>query len=257
MPLAVINSVWIGPTLGLVHAACLRSFVRLGHRVVLHVYERPADVPDGIELADAAELLPASKIIRYSRGGSPAITADFLRYEMQREGLGLYVDCDCYCLKPIEDADYIFGLEATTFIANGVLKLPAGSPIVDDLCRLKDERALIPPWASAKRQLYYRWRARLGFPVKLQDLPWGYTGPFALTWYLKQYQLNQHASPIDDFYPVHAAQTSLLLDADLRIEDITTPRTRLLHLSNEKLKHTDLSQVPASSPLGVILAAGA
>lgn len=255
MPLATINSVWIGPALGPVHAACLRSFVRHGHRVVLHAYGRPTDMPDGVELADAGNLLPSSRIIRYTRGGSPAIFSNFLRYEIQRQGLGLYVDCDCYCIVPMQDEDYTFGFEAAGHIANGVLKLPKDSPLVDDLCRLKDQKALIPLWASRKRQLYYRWRARLGLGVKLQDLPWGYTGPYALTWYAAQHDLHRYAAPIDAFYPVHTSQTPLLTDPDLTIADITTHRTRLLHLSNERLKRINLAEVPASSPLGIILAA--
>lgn len=254
MQLPVINAVWIGSRLGPVHAACLRSFVRHGHKVVLHVYGRPEDAPDGVELANAEDLLPGSRIVRYSRGGSPAIFANLLRYELLKKGLGLYVDCDCYCLRPIENADYIFGYEATGFINNAVLKLPQDCPVLEDLCRLKDARRFIPPWAGEKWKMYYTWRARLGMAVKIQDMPWGYTGPFALTWYLKEHGLDQYAAPIDHFYPVHAGQTALLLDPELRIEDITTRRTRLLHLSNEKLKGVDIASVPPSSPLGTILA---
>jgi hypothetical protein len=254
MPLATINAIWIGPKLGPIHAACLRSFVRHGHRTMLHVYERPADAPEGIEFSDANELLPASRIVRYSKGGGLSLFSNLLRYEMQKKGLGLYVDCDCYCLAPLEDAEYVYGFESTNSIANGVLKLPRDCPVVHHLCKLKDTHSLIPPWASAKRQMYYRWRARLGMRVKLQDLPWGYTGPFALTWYLKQYGLDRHAAPIDTFYPVHFKQTDLFFDPELRIEDVTTPRTRLLHLSNEKLRDVDISKVSPSSPLGIILA---
>src|SRR5690554_3966845 len=108
MTQATINAVWIGPKLGPIHAACLRSFVRHGHRTVLHVYEQPTDVPDGVELADASELLPASRIVRYTRGGGLSLFSNLLRYEIQKNQLGVYIDCDCYCLRPLENADYIF-----------------------------------------------------------------------------------------------------------------------------------------------------
>ncbi|WOC15073.1 hypothetical protein [Pseudochrobactrum sp. MP213Fo] len=42
-----VNSLWIGKRLGAVHAACLRSFIRHGHDVVLHAYGRPEDTLDG------------------------------------------------------------------------------------------------------------------------------------------------------------------------------------------------------------------
>lgn len=253
MPLATVNAVWIGPRLGPVHAACLGSFLRHGHRVVLHVYETPADLPAGVELADAEELLPQSRIVRYTNGGGLAIFSDMLRYELIRKGLGLYVDCDCYCLAPIEDGDFIFGYESADIVTNAVLKLPPDCPVLGKLRALKDMRGFVPPWTSERRRMYYKWRARLGFPVRIQDMPWGYTGPSALTWYLREAGLEGHAQPIDRFFPVHYSQTPLLLDPALRIEDITTPRTRLLHLYNEKLRKADLGRVPPSSPLGAIL----
>ena len=106
MPLPIVNAIWIGPELGAVQVACLKSFLRHGHRVVLHCYEAPIDVPSGVELADASRLLPLSRLFRTK--GSLAPFADLLLYELLGAGLGLYVDCDVFCLRAIEDADYIF-----------------------------------------------------------------------------------------------------------------------------------------------------
>ena len=64
MLLATINAIWIGPGLGKLHIACLRSFLMRGHRVVLHVCEYLEDTPEGVELADANELLPRSRMFR-------------------------------------------------------------------------------------------------------------------------------------------------------------------------------------------------
>ncbi len=67
MSLATINSIWIGTEPDSIHAACLRSFLLQGHRVALRAYQRPHDLPSGVELVDAARLL-ANRIINYSRG---------------------------------------------------------------------------------------------------------------------------------------------------------------------------------------------
>jgi hypothetical protein len=107
MGLAIVNAIWIGPELGVVHVACLKSFLRHGHQVVLHCYEKPKDVPDGVELADASRLLPIKRIFYKNKNKSVAGFADLLRYELLGLGLGLYVDCDVFYLRPIEDADYI------------------------------------------------------------------------------------------------------------------------------------------------------
>jgi hypothetical protein len=100
---------------------------------VLHCYERPSDTPEGVQLADASTLLPQSRIIRHRETGSLALFSDILRYEIIGKGLGIYVDCDVFCLRPIEDADYIFGWESDTFFASGVLKLPPDCPTLSAL----------------------------------------------------------------------------------------------------------------------------
>jgi hypothetical protein len=66
--LPAVHAFWIGGGLGPMHVACLKSFVRIGHRTVLHVYDDPADAPPGIELADAAKILPRDRIITHSNG---------------------------------------------------------------------------------------------------------------------------------------------------------------------------------------------
>ena len=254
MTLATINSVWVGSKLGPIHAACLRSFVRNGHRTVLHVFDAPSDLPEGVELADATSLLNSAAKPWTRKGIQPAVLSDLLRYELLARGHGLYVDCDCYCLRPIENAECIFCWESDGRVNTGVLKLPPDSPVLSALRQLGSVRAFVPPWASARRQLYYHIRAAAGIPVPIHKMPWGDTGPKALTWYIKLYGLDGEAEPIDVFYPVHYDQVPLLLDPGLTIEDLTTHRTRILHLSNSRLAALGgMSRIPPSSPLGTIV----
>ena len=49
------------------------TFVRPGHKTVLHVYTAPPDTPIGVELADARAFLPENKIVRYDWSGSYAL----------------------------------------------------------------------------------------------------------------------------------------------------------------------------------------
>lgn len=232
MKLATINFIWIGNQLGEVHAACVRSFVRHGHKVLMHCYEEIIDLPKGVEVHDANKLLPISEMIRM-RNGSPAVFCDLLRYEVQAQGLGLYVDCDVYCLKPIENEEYMVGWESDKFINQAVLKLPLNSPTLKDLLRLKNKKTFIPPWLKKKHQYKYRLRACFGFPAKLEDLPWGTTGPKAVTYYLKRNGEEDFAQPIDIYYSLSSSHLSLLLDPSLNdIESVVTPRTQMIHLWN-------------------------
>lgn len=229
MPLAKIHAVWVGDRLGPVHAACLKSFLRHGHHVTLHVYQKPIDVPDGVQIADAAALLPARDIVRY-KNGSPAIFSDFLRYEILAKGLGLYVDCDVYCVCPIEDAEWILGWESYASINNAVLKMPADCPVLAEMRALRKRRNFVPPWFARDRQAYYMALHLLGRRRKVESLPWGATGPHALTWYMRQYDLIAKAQPCDVFYPNANSQFAMLFDNAITLNDIITRRTLTIHL---------------------------
>jgi hypothetical protein len=101
--------------------------------VVLHAYEPPANTPQCVELQDAEAVLPRGDIDHLLRARRFATVADLFRYEMLAQSLGVWVDCDCYCLKPIQDEDHIFGWEDESWINGAVLKLPADSAVLKNL----------------------------------------------------------------------------------------------------------------------------
>lgn len=256
MSLAVINFIWIGNSLGDIHAACIRSFVRHGHRVLFHCYEDVVDLPVGVEKHDANKLLPISRMIRVPNG-SPAVFCDLLRYEVQAQQLGLYVDCDMYCLQPIEDREYMLGWESDDYINGAVLKLPSGSSALEELLQLKDLKCFVPPWMKRKQQYKYKAMAALGIPVRLENLPWGSVGPKAVTYYLKKYAEDKFAEPIDVYYPLSGHHLSLLLDPGLQLSDIITPRSKMIHLWNggSLNKMIDRFGVLPDSPMHKLLTA--
>src|SRR4051812_12851319 len=104
MPEAPCVSLWIGPRLGAVERACLRSMLRVGHPVTLYCYQEPAGVPEGVQLADAREVLAEELIIRH-HSGSVSLFSNRFRYELQRRAAGTWVDLDHYCLAPIPGTD--------------------------------------------------------------------------------------------------------------------------------------------------------
>lgn len=126
-------TLWVGPRLGPVERACLRSVINQGHPLALYCYSVPDGVPSGVELRDAAKILPADAIIRH-QSGSVALFANWFRYELQRLGAGTWVDCDVYLLAPLDGrSPYLFGEEAPGRINNGVLRLPSESPLLPSL----------------------------------------------------------------------------------------------------------------------------
>lgn len=254
--LPTANAIWIGPELGPLHAACLRSFLQHGHRVVLHCYKCPEDTPRGVEIADANELLPESRIIRHRKTGSPSLFTNLLRYEILGTNLGLYVDCDVFCIRPIADADYIFGWENLNSINGAVLKLPPECPALTALRSIKDTPNYVPPWHKPRKPRRLEWLRGRAPTVSLEDLPWGSVGPRALTYYAKLHGIDRFASPIDRFYPLHWSHVGQLFDSALSLKDLTTHRTDALHLYHSNFRHLRIGELFSTSVVGRIMADG-
>jgi len=254
--LPTINAFWIGPRLGRLHAACLRSFVEQGHRVILHTYNPPPeDRPKGVEIADAAALLGRDRIIRHQKSGSLALAADLFRYELMAADAGIYVDCDCYCVAPLAGDDFLVGWETDSRLCNAVLQLSPDCPLLAAMRAIGASPGFIPPWEKPLRKKLYRFRLAAGAPVPLSEMKWGTTGPIALTYYAKALGLADKAKPIDVFYPLHYHHVGLLRDPEIKLGDLITPRTKVVHLWNEYLNKDNTAPLPGS-PLAEILSAG-
>ncbi|MGX8010209.1 hypothetical protein ACVDG8_015215 [Mesorhizobium sp. ORM8.1] len=135
----VVNALWIGDALDDTNAACLRSFALAGHRVLLHCYYSPRNVPPDVEVFDASALMPKDRIVYYKENGSPSLFANLYRLKILQAGLGVYIDCDVFCLKPIPQADYIFGYQTDTELNNAVLKLPADSSVLREALAMTED----------------------------------------------------------------------------------------------------------------------
>lgn len=232
MDLPVINAIWIGPRMGAIHAACLRSFLRTGHRVVLHTYGPVEDAPAGVELSDAGKLFPFDNVRLHKPSRSYSTAANLIRYEIQARGLGLYVDCDVYCYRPMPAREgYIFGWESDQTINNAVLQLPPG-PLLEAM-RSTGKRGWVPPWGHPAQQLLRRLHA----PFRtIYDRGFGYSGPKALSWYARELGLDHLAEPPDVFYPVGFERVGLWTSPGLRLADIVTPRTHYVHLYHSQYR---------------------
>jgi hypothetical protein len=77
------------------------SVLRQGHPMALYCYAEPDGLPPAVELRDAAEILPESRVIRH-KSGSVALFANWFRYELQRRALDTWLDTHACLLKPLE-----------------------------------------------------------------------------------------------------------------------------------------------------------
>lgn len=230
--MTTVNMVWIGDTLGPIHAACLRSFLRHGHDVVLHSYGRPHDTPDGVRLFDAGKLMKETEVEVFKRHNLLAYASDIYRYRIQREGMGLYVDCDVFCLEPFADEEYVFTWESGHLIANGILKIPHDSELLKRILKDSENPYFIPYWYSRRKKRKMALRKLLGFPKHVVKQEWGVIGPQLISYHIKQLELTHHAQSIDTYLNLNSQHVPLLYEEGLRVCDLITPRSIGLHLSS-------------------------
>lgn len=231
----LINTIWIGGEMGPIHAACLRSFVRHGHEILLHCYERPKDAPDGIKFFDARQLMNENEVIRHKETGSLALGANLYRYRIMRSGMGPYVDCDVFCIKPFEQSEYMFGYEANNTFNNAVLNMPKDCDLLEKLLKAANNHYFIPPWLPEKKQRKERIRLKFGFGKHVSKRTWGVFGPRLLTHYVNELGLSEKAARIDTYYPLHFEHVRRLWDEGVTVDDLVTENTFGLHLWNAYL----------------------
>ena len=78
-PEVVISSLWIGQLTPL-EQLCIRSFVAHGHPYHLYTYDEIENVPPGVTIQDASQILPRSTIFRNRRGKGKGSLAGFRTY---------------------------------------------------------------------------------------------------------------------------------------------------------------------------------
>jgi hypothetical protein len=230
--------------------------LRHGHRLTLYCYDVPEGVPEGVELADAEAIVPRSRVIRYP-GGSPSIFANRFRYELQRRGLGTWVDSDVYLLKPLDlPGDYLLGREDDLGTVNSaVMRLPADSPLLPPLLALFEDRS-VPPWLPLRARMAARWRLALNGRAGVETMPWGSTGPAAMTALLAKMPV-ANALPKEVLYPVPWQEAEWICDPASSLIEKTTPGTIAVHLWNERIKHLKDRPAPARSFLARLQSEGA
>jgi hypothetical protein len=239
--LPICAALWIGGALSDIAAACLASFVEAGHPVVLYAYRRPDNVPAGVEVADAAEIVPENRMLLFKTGrkkGSPAPFSDLFRYELLASGKGIWIDCDLLCVRPLPGSAHLYGLETDVSINGAVLRLPSESPALADLRRFASA-PFTPPWDPPLRRLFWPILHALT-PIDVRSYSWGAIGPKALSHVSHSHKLFEQAQPRDVFYPLPLSAANECCRADGDIGRFVTDRTLCIHLWNHRVSRQDV-----------------
>jgi len=220
--------------------------MRTGHRVRLYCYDNLGGIPDGIDVADAEQIVSRKRIVRYA-DGSVSLFSNLFRYELQRRGEGLWADTDHYFLKAHDfSVSYVFGRQQNGDIGTGVMRLPSDCPFLPSLIGLFDSSE-VAPWASrGERVIAIELLAERG-RVPPDRMRWAYTGPRAFSHFVAKFGLEGKAQPQDAFYPADFSIADWILDPLRSLDEFLTPKTIGLHLWNQKIKHFKNEQAPRGS----------
>lgn len=215
-------------------------FVRNGHDVVLHSYVVPEDTPKGLRLFDVSKLMSETEIITHKDTCSLAIASDIYRYRIQREGLGLYVDCDVFCVRPFVDQEYTLTREIDLRINPAILRLPQDCQLIKKILQCSEDPFFIPPWLPEKKKRKRKIQKLFGLGKHVSEQQWGTIGPLLLTYWVEQLALETLVSSADVYSPMHCEMAHLLFEPGLAISDLITPRTVGMHLYNANLRGREI-----------------
>lgn len=233
-----IHMFWHGPALSRLERLCMTSFVAHGHTVLLHVYEELANVPKGVTLADASQVLPRERLFKHAQSGSFAMFADGFRYRLLLEHGGLWVDTDVVCLRPFAfEQSEIYAWQDEQVINNAVLGLPKGHRLaqwMNDCCEQPDRVLPYDSMRVRRRKLLRRWLP--GDSSRIMS--WGESGPAGLTAAAQHLHCTGAALPFWYFYPIHYLNWHTVFDSSLRDNTDLIGASYGLHLWNEMARRS-------------------
>ncbi len=132
----------------------IKSHLYCGHEYHLYCYEPIDNVPGGVCIRDAGEILPAGQIFSYQTEygrGSYSAFSNYFRYELLWERGGWWADTDVVALCPWNlPQEHVFASERTpdgdSACASCVIKSNANSPVIGwcrDRANEKDRSRII------------------------------------------------------------------------------------------------------------------
>lgn len=135
-----VNGLWIGNYLSNIEILTIQSFLAAGHTFKLWVYEPVSNVPKGVNVCNANDIIPAAQIFRYKYAnayghgkGSVSGFSDIFRYKLLYDNGGWWVDMDICCLHPLKfNTPYFFRKHHDLDLVGNMMKCPKGSQLMWD-----------------------------------------------------------------------------------------------------------------------------
>jgi hypothetical protein len=132
-----VNGLWVGGPLSTMERLSILSILAQGYSYRLWAYAPLAGLPPGVEMADAAEIIPRADVFSYDRFENRAKCSyqgfsDLFRYKLLYERGGWWVDLDATLLRALPDVPYAMACHHRIGLVGNVLHFPKGHPVLRD-----------------------------------------------------------------------------------------------------------------------------
>lgn len=249
-----ICTFWYGPRLREVDCICLASMVMTGQRVKLFSYAPVENVPPGVELRDAADILPETAFRRLDpaypdfRSRRTIVQfSDIFRIMLMKHGQGVWLDTDVYLLKqfhPDPDKPYL-ARENRFRVGVSALYLPPDHPIIREFEAYMAATYPLPRWLGIRRgtlrPLQYRLIGKEITPASIGITVFGNDGISRLA---RKYGIFGSAAPRENFYYWVGKDAARIYDPSYGLEPTDHPAFIGFHIHK---KHKEVVSLQPGS----------
>lgn len=202
----IIQTLWVGNKFSKIEILSLKSFLENGHDVHLYCYEDIKNVPHGVKIMDANEIVHQDEIFR-AHSGSLGAFSDLFRHTLLFHKGGCWVDTDVVCLKSFDfEDDNSLCEEALNRLSTAVLKLSKGNIISEKI--LENFKSPMKFFSADRNDFLEEIKEKHGDGTDFlkeiyQYTEWGELGgPMAVTKIFSELDLDYTVLIPTTFYPV-------------------------------------------------------
>lgn len=239
-----ICTFWWGQRLRRIDAICLRSMIKIGYRVKIFAYRPIDNLPDSVELHDAAGILDERVFLRLDPGYPDLKTpitiqqfSDIFRIALMKNRKGFWLDTDVFMLSRFEaPADRPFvAREDRKRVGVSALYFPPDHPVIGAFDAYLDGDALLPAWLGTRRRvlrpMLFRARGRRITPAEAGITIFGNDGISRLA---KKHGFFAEAAPKETFYAVSGKETLKLYDPHYDFHALMRPGIYGIHVHRKE-----------------------
>jgi hypothetical protein len=150
-----IHFVWIGPELSLLEQLTIKLYQRQNMNPILWAFDEIKNVPEGVLMFDANEILPKSTLFTYrneGNGSSVSQWTDRFQLKLLQKYGGWYSQLDVACLRMPPVSNYYFVHYDATLVDVCFMRAPKDAPFLGACIRLLEQTI------NADSAMYFGWQ---------------------------------------------------------------------------------------------------